>query len=85
MAKRKLSRQQRQRIQQIQARRQAVADYFATLDTREKFADAMAAINIAWGDVLDKYNLLWVGAENSGNEVHVARRRPPAFDAAPSR
>ena len=28
----------------------------------------------AWGDVLDKYNLLWVGAENSGNEVHVARR-----------
>ena len=33
-----------------------------------------AQMPAAWGAVLDKYNLLWVGAENSGNEVHVARR-----------
>ncbi len=28
----------------------------------------------AWGPVLDEYNLAWVGAQDSGNEVHVARR-----------
>ncbi|NKB98783.1 MAG: hypothetical protein GKR90_09870 [Pseudomonadales bacterium] len=28
----------------------------------------------AWGAILDQHNLVWVGAENSGNEVHVARR-----------
>ena len=28
----------------------------------------------AWAQVLDEYNLMWVGAENSGNEIHVARR-----------
>lgn len=28
----------------------------------------------AWGEVLDERNLVWVGAEESGNEVHVARR-----------
>jgi len=28
----------------------------------------------AWGEVLDKHNLVWVGAQDSGNEVHVARR-----------
>lgn len=39
--------------EKIQVRRQAVADYFATLDNREKFSEAMAAINIAWGDVRD--------------------------------
>lgn len=27
-----------------------------------------------WGEVLDRHNLLWVGALDSGNEVHVARR-----------
>lgn len=27
-----------------------------------------------WGPKLDQHNLLWVGAENSGNDVHVARR-----------
>ena len=39
--------------EKIRVRRQAVADFFATLDTRDKFSDAMAAVNIAWGDVLD--------------------------------
>jgi len=28
----------------------------------------------AWGEVLDQRNLMWVGAQDSGNEVHVARR-----------
>lgn len=28
----------------------------------------------AWGEVLDEHNLVWVGAQDSGNEVHVARR-----------
>jgi poly(3-hydroxybutyrate) depolymerase len=28
----------------------------------------------AWGQVLDQHNLMWVGAQDSGNEVHVARR-----------
>ena len=28
----------------------------------------------SWGEVLDRHNLLWVGALDSGNEVHVARR-----------
>ena len=27
-----------------------------------------------WGRVLDRYNLMWVGAHDAGNEVHVARR-----------
>ena len=27
-----------------------------------------------WGPILDQHNLVWVGAEGSGNEVHVARR-----------
>ncbi|MEM7016302.1 MAG: hypothetical protein AAF512_03045 [Pseudomonadota bacterium] len=33
-----------------------------------------AKMPTAWGEVLDKHNLIWVGAQNSGNEVHVARR-----------
>lgn len=28
----------------------------------------------AWGEVLDEHHLIWVGALDSGNEVHVARR-----------
>ena len=28
----------------------------------------------AWTSVLERHNLMWIGAENSGNEVHVARR-----------
>ena len=28
----------------------------------------------SWAEVLNKQNLVWVGAEESGNEVHVARR-----------
>lgn len=27
-----------------------------------------------WERVMDRHNLIWVGAENSGNEIHVARR-----------
>ena len=27
-----------------------------------------------WAEVLDRHNLIWVGAENSGNEIHIARR-----------
>jgi pimeloyl-ACP methyl ester carboxylesterase len=33
-----------------------------------------AQMPAAWGEVLNERNLAWVGAEESGNEVHVARR-----------
>ena len=33
-----------------------------------------AGLPDGWDAVLDQHNLMWVGAENSGNEVHVARR-----------
>ena len=33
-----------------------------------------AGVPDGWGEVLDEHNLIWVGAQNSGNEVHVARR-----------
>ncbi|MEM7079427.1 MAG: hypothetical protein AAF513_12435 [Pseudomonadota bacterium] len=33
-----------------------------------------AALPDAWAPALDRHNLIWVGAENSGNDVHVARR-----------
>ena len=35
---------------------------------------AGAAIPSAWTEIFDAYNLAWVGALNSGNDVHVARR-----------
>ena len=28
----------------------------------------------AWREVFDRHGLMWVGAENSGNDIHVARR-----------
>ncbi len=33
-----------------------------------------ASMPEAWAAALDKHNLVWVGAHDSGNEVHVARR-----------
>ena len=33
-----------------------------------------ARVPDGWGAVLDGHNLVWVGAQDSGNEVHVARR-----------
>ena len=33
-----------------------------------------AGLPEGWTAVLDEHNLIWVGAHNSGNEVHVARR-----------
>ena len=33
-----------------------------------------AAVPDGWDDVLDELNLVWVGAQNSGNDVHVAKR-----------
>lgn len=35
---------------------------------------AGAGMPDAWGEVLDRHNLVWVGAQDSGNEVHTARR-----------
>ena len=33
-----------------------------------------ASVPPGWADVLDKLGLIWVGAHDSGNDVHVARR-----------
>ncbi len=37
--------------EKIDARRKATADFIATLDTYEKFDEAMKTINVAWGEV----------------------------------
>ena len=39
--------------EKIAARRQAAQDFLAALETRGKFAEAMATINIPWGDIRD--------------------------------
>ncbi len=41
-----------------------------------------ASVPPMWETVLDQNNLVWVGAHNSGNEVHVARRVGMALLAA---
>lgn len=33
-----------------------------------------AGVPAGWLEVLSEYNLAWIGAENMGNDVHVARR-----------
>ena len=33
-----------------------------------------AGLPEAWAEVLDEFSLVWVGAQNSGNDVHTARR-----------
>ena len=39
--------------EKIQVRRQAVKDFIDTLDTRDKFEEAMKTINVAWGEIRD--------------------------------
>lgn len=39
---------------------------------------AGAQVPVGWADVLDKNNLIWVAALDSGNEEHVARRATKA-------
>ncbi|MFP6807976.1 MAG: CaiB/BaiF CoA-transferase family protein [Pseudomonadales bacterium] len=41
----------------IAARREAVTDFINTLDTREKFDEAMKTINVAWGEIRDPAKL----------------------------
>lgn len=41
----------------IKVRREAVQQFINTLETREKFSEAMRSINIAWGEVRDPANL----------------------------
>ena len=44
--------------EKITVRRAAATEYINTLNTREKFVDAMRAINIAWGDVRDPATIM---------------------------
>jgi crotonobetainyl-CoA:carnitine CoA-transferase CaiB-like acyl-CoA transferase len=39
--------------EKIRVRRQAVKDFIDTLDTRDKFEEAMKTINVAWGEIRD--------------------------------
>ncbi len=43
--------------EKIKARRAAVTKFTTTLDTREKFEDAMKKVNIAWGEIRDPANI----------------------------
>ncbi len=43
--------------EKIAVRREAVGKYMDTLDTIEKFAEAMKVINVAWGEVRNPANL----------------------------
>jgi CoA:oxalate CoA-transferase len=43
--------------EKIEVRRKAVGDFINTLDTLDKFAEAMMAINVAWGEVRDPQSI----------------------------
>ncbi len=58
--------------EKIRVRRAAVTTYLNTMDTRDKFSDAMKTINVAWGEVRDAATMrdqVTIKARNSIVEI----------------
>ena len=80
--------------EKIEARRHAVQDFLSGLRTRERFTEAMAAINIPWGDVRDPAEAMsqptlqargtFIGIDDRSGGTRVVAQSPYHFSDAVS-
>ena len=80
--------------EKIEARRHAVQDFLSGLRTRESFTEAMAAINIPWGDVRDPAEAMsqptlqargtFIGIDDRSGSTRVVAQSPYHFSDAVS-